>query len=130
MRLSKTFQCVTERVSTEEQGMADERSLDMIRAHLKKQFGLSEAQINSMLPSFLSTLAGYMEELGTHFSEGNREEVGRVAHTTKGALLNLGMHNQAELAKEIELRAKAGDDLIELESTFRRLQADLEMLRD
>ena len=130
MRSSKTFQCVTERVSKEEQGMADEQGLDLIRSHMKKQFGLSEAQINSMLPSFLNTLVGYMEQLGTHFTEGNREEVGRVAHTAKGALLNLGLHSQAALAKDIELKAREGDDLIELELTFRRLQAGLEMLRD
>jgi HPt (histidine-containing phosphotransfer) domain-containing protein len=92
---------------------------------MKKQFGLSSDQIDSMLPSFMDTLAGYLDELGTHFAAGNQEEVGRVAHTTKGALLNLGLHDQAALAKDIELRAKAGRELNELEADFKKLTAAL-----
>ena len=110
--------------------MADEQGRDVIRAHMKTQFGLSEEQIDSMLPSFRDTLAGYLEELSAYFAAGEQEEVGRVAHTAKGALLNLGLHDQAELAKEIELGAKSGRELGELESDFKKLTAGLEYLFD
>ena len=108
--------------------MSEVQGREMIRAHMKKQFGLSHEQIDTMLPSFMDTLAGYLKELGTHFAAGDQGEVGRVAHTTKGALLNLGLNAQAELAKHIELQAKSGSELVELESEFRKLKAALDPL--
>ena len=103
---------------------------DKIMVHMQNQFGLSKEQIDSMLPSFMDTLAGYLAELGTHFAAGDQKEVGRVAHTTKGALFNLGLDEQAELAKHIELRAKAGGELVELEADFKKLRAALTPLLD
>ena len=96
-----------------------------IRAHLKNQFGLADEQIDSLLPSFVNTLAEYMGELEARFEAGNTEEVGRVAHTTKGALLNLGLHEQAELAKKIEVSARAGCELAEIEEELGNLSAAL-----
>ncbi|NNK56920.1 MAG: Hpt domain-containing protein [Desulfofustis sp.] len=110
--------------------MPEDLSREVIRSHMKKQFGLSGEQIDALLPSFMVTLAGYVEELGTLFEAGDHKELGRVAHTTKGALLNLGLHDQAELAKDIELRAKAGSELVELEADFKKLRASLEPLLD
>ena len=110
--------------------MLEVEGREIIRAHMKKQFGLSHEQIDALLPSFLDTLAGYLKELGAHFAGGRQEEVGRVAHTTKGALLNLGLHEQAELAKHIELKAKGGVELVEVEPEIRKLKAALKPLLD
>ena len=107
-----------------------EKIKDTIRAHMKSQFGLSKAQVDALLPSFMNTLAGYLRELGSHFSAGDQDGVGRVAHTTKGALLNLGLNDQAALAKEIERGAKAGAPLVDLESDFKEMKAGLESLLD
>ena len=103
---------------------------DKIRVHMQNQFGLSDQQIDSMLPSFMETLAGYLNELAVQFAAGDQQEAGRVAHTIKGALLNLGLHEQASLAKDIELRAKAGIELVDLESDFKKLRAALGPLLD
>ena len=130
MRLAKIFWCGAARISTEGQGMGEEQGRDLIRAHMRTRFGLSEEQIDSMLPSFMDTLAGYLEKLSANFAAGEEEEVGRVAHTAKGALLNLGLHEQAGLAKKIELGAKSGRELGELESDFKKLTAGLESLFD
>ena len=110
--------------------MVGEQKREMIRAHIRRQFGLANEQIEEMLPSFLDTLSEYIEELETAFAADDREAVGRVSHTTKGALLNLGLDDQAALAKDIELRTRAGDNLTELISTFKRLKAGLEQLLD
>ena len=99
-----------------------------IEAHLKTQFSLSEEQVDSLLPSFINTLADYMKELEAQFEAGGKEGVGRVAHTTKGALFNLGLHKQAALAKEIELKAKDGRELIEIEQILERLKSALSPL--
>lgn len=126
--VSATFRC-TRKIHLVEQGMA-EKIKDTIRAHMRSQFGLSEAQIDAMLPSFMNTLAGYLRELGSHFSAGDQDGVSRVAHTTKGALLNLGLNDQAALAKEIEQGAKAGAPLVDLEPDFKEMRAGLESLLD
>ena len=110
--------------------MSEVLNREVIRSHMKKQFGLSNDQIDSMLPSFMDTLGEYLAELSESFAAGDQEEVGRVAHTTKGALLNLGLHEQASLAKDIELRAKAGDALVELEPDFKKLRTALVSLLD
>ncbi len=110
--------------------MVGEQNREMIKAHIRRQFGLADEQIEEMLPSFLDTLSRYVKELETAFAADDREAVGRVSHTTKGALLNLGLDDQAALAKDIELRTRAGDNLMELKSTFKSLQAGLEQLLD
>ena len=110
--------------------MVGEQKKEMIRAHIRRQFGLADEQIEELLPSFLDTLATYMEELETAFAAADREAVGRVSHTTKGALLNLGLHDQAALAKDIELRTRAGENLMELKSIFKSLKTGLEQLVD
>jgi len=110
--------------------MVGEQNREMIRAHIRRQFGLADEQIEKMLPSFLDTLSTYIKELETAFAADDREAVGRVSHTTKGALLNLGLDDQAALAKDIELRTRAGDNLTELISTLKSLQAGLDGLLD
>ena len=110
--------------------MVGEQKKEMIRAHIRQQFGLADEQIEELLPSFLDTLSGYVKELETAFAAADREAVGRVSHTTKGALLNLGLHDQAALAKDIELRSRAGENLMEVKSTFKSLQVGLDQLLD
>ena len=110
--------------------MVGEQKREMIRAHIRRQFGLADEQIEKMLPSFLDTLSTYIQELETAFAADDREAVGRVSHTTKGALLNLGLHDQAALAKDIELRSRAGENLTELISALKSLQAGLDGLLD
>ena len=110
--------------------MAGEQIRQLIRTHIRQQFGLADEQIDTLLPSFLQALADYLEELEKVFAAGDREAVGRVSHTTKGALLNLGLHDQAALAKEIELRTRAGEELMELQITFERLKTGLDKLLD
>jgi len=110
--------------------MSELKSKEDIRAHLRTQFGLTQEQIDSMLPSFLGTLAEYLAELGTHFAADDSVEVGRLAHKTKGALLNLGLPEQAELAKDIETRAKAGADLQDVAADHERLKLELASLLD
>jgi hypothetical protein len=68
--------------------MPELQAREAVRAHMKKQFGLTTEQIDSMLPSFMDTLARYLEDLGTHFATRDQAEVGRVA-TVAGTAANL-----------------------------------------
>lgn len=79
-----------------------------IKDHLRNQFGLSTEQIEELLPSFLKTLHGYLDELEAAAAADDLEQLGKRAHTAKGALLNLGLGKSAERARSIELLARTG----------------------
>jgi HPt (histidine-containing phosphotransfer) domain-containing protein len=81
-----------------------------IKAHLERQFNFSPEQIEMMLPSFIETLAMHMKNLENALLAENRLiALGKTGHTLKGALLNLGMEECAQLAFQIEKNGKQGN---------------------
>lgn len=90
--------------------MASPNKRQAIKEHLQHQFGLSIEQIEDLLPLFLKTLSGYLVDLEAAAAAGDLELLGKSAHTTKGALLNLGLDRSAEQAKVIELLARTGNE--------------------
>jgi HPt (histidine-containing phosphotransfer) domain-containing protein len=77
-----------------------------IRDFLKKQFNLSGDQIDTMLPGFIDTLASHMAHLEEAFQSGDMIRLGKAGHIIKGALLNLGLSECAEIAYIIEKEGK------------------------
>lgn len=59
---------------------------------------------------FIETSASDINKLGVMLSEGNSEEVRKLAHSLKGSSANLGAQTLAKLCHEIEL-ASAGENL-------------------
>ncbi len=82
--------------------------LEHIKTHLGNQFHLSTKQIDDMLPSFIVALRNHMENLETAQRKGTITEIKHTSHTIKGALLNLGLAEAAQLALEIEQLSKTG----------------------
>ena len=80
-----------------------------IKEHLARQFNLTTEQIDSMISGLISTLAGHIRNLEEVLDQGDLEQLGKAGHTIKGALLNLGLNECAEMAYEIEAGGKAGD---------------------
>jgi len=74
-----------------------------------------------MLPGFIETLAGHLQNLENRLVENDPSTIGKAAHTIKGALLNLGMEECAQLASLIEQKGKAGS----VSMDFKKLIADL-----
>ena len=81
-----------------------------IKQYLIAQFNLAEEQIDSMIPGLIKTLSDHMDNIELVLSSGDLEQLGRTGHTMKGALLNLGLRECAEIAYAIEEKGKAGDD--------------------
>lgn len=75
-----------------------------------------------MLPSFISTLAGHMEKLGDAVNGKDPLLVGKAGHTLKGALLNLGLLECADIAMEMEQNGKRGNTEFDYESHFNNLK--------
>lgn len=82
---------------------------NLIKQHLIRQLGLAEEQIEQMLPQFRVTLAGHLEALKKSAQADDLDNIRKTAHTIKGALLNLGLSDCAEIAMRIEYAAAAGD---------------------
>ncbi len=74
-----------------------------------------------MLPAFVATLESHMNRLETDFKKGDLVALGKAGHTMKGALVNLGLHEYAELACDIEEGAKKDDRTIKYEKLLSQL---------
>ncbi len=93
--------------------MSAQKYINTIKVYLGKQFGLSEAQVTVMLPDFIDTLAKHMNVLDRDLLEGDLKALGKSGHTMKGALMNLGLHDCAALALQVEMGGKSCDDAVD-----------------
>lgn len=82
--------------------------VEEIKKYLSDQFHLPIEQVETMMPSFISTLSTHMETLEDAVTEKDPGEIGKAGHTIKGAFLNLGLTECARIALEIEQSGKAG----------------------
>lgn len=80
-----------------------------IKLHIARQFNLPEEQIEAMLPSFISTLEKHMQNLEDALAENDPQVLAKAGHTIKGACLNLGLEDCAQIALRIEEKGRTGD---------------------
>lgn len=89
--------------------MKSDKISDRIKLYLCDQFNLPEEQVAAMLPEFKKTLSSHMDNLKQVEPTEDLKELKKAAHTIKGAFLNLGLMDCAELAITIE-NAAANED--------------------
>jgi len=104
------------------------RIREQIVSHMKVQFNLPDEQIDAMIPTFIQTLNEHLSALERAVASGSLEAVGRVAHTLKGALLNLGLEQCAGTALTIEKGAKAGEHHRDYRALCEELRSSLREL--
>ena len=73
-----------------------------IREHLKSSYLLTEEKIEAVLPKFLDSVKNLMSELEQVLHTNDNYAISRTGHAMKGALLNLGLHDLAQMAFSIE----------------------------
>ena len=110
--------------------MISQINKEQIKNHIKRQFGLPEGQVEEMIPIFLATLAEHLENLEQKVDSGNCLEIGAAAHTIKGALLNLGLSESAELALSIEQKGKSAESGADFHTIFDALRSQLDEYLD
>ena len=81
-----------------------------------------------MLPNFMATLSSHLGKIESAMESGDLITLGKAGHTMKGALLNLGLDESAEIAKEIELKGKAQDVAVNYHALIEDLRRKLEIL--
>ncbi len=93
-----------------------------IKAYLTQHFNLPEEQIELMLPEFKKTLSSHMENLEQVYRQDHLNDLQKVAHTIKGAFLNLGLNECADLAKKIETGAADNDTTVDYGALIDRMR--------
>lgn len=73
-----------------------------IENHLRSAYLLSDDKIKKVLPQFFANLKSLMNDLEKYSNSENKEALSRTGHTMKGALLNLGLLQLADIAFAIE----------------------------
>ena len=79
-----------------------------IKHYLLKQFNLPPEQVEELLPPLITALSEHIDNLETALGSNDPLLLGRAAHTIKGALLNLGLQECADIACSVERSGKAG----------------------
>jgi histidine phosphotransfer protein HptB len=110
--------------------MTSQQYIDQIKLYLFDQFSLSEEQVAEMLPSFITTLSGHITNLEKAYQSGNLEVLGKSGHTIKGAFLNLGLADCAEIAFQIERQGKEGDLTTDYAGLVADLRAKIDVIMD
>lgn len=80
-----------------------------IKEHLRSAYLLSEEKIEAVLPRFLATVRTLLAELEDLAGTDKHDELSRTGHAMKGALLNLGLHDLAAKAFNIEKHQETKD---------------------
>lgn len=108
--------------------MTSQRYINQIKTYLSDQFNLEDEQVSEMMPSFISTLAGHMTNLEKAYESGDLMILGKSGHTIKGAFLNLGLNDCAEIALQIERRGKEGDHSTDFAYLIARLRQKVDVI--
>ncbi len=110
--------------------MTDVEYKRSIRDHLLRAYMLSDEKIAIFLPRFLTTLKTHLDNLQQPLQAENLEELSKAAHTLKGALLNLGLKELADIAYQIELQSRAGNQTSDYLALFERLCREISVFTE
>ncbi|MEN8189052.1 MAG: ATP-binding protein [Thermodesulfobacteriota bacterium] len=89
---------------------------------LKETYGLEDDQVGSLLDSMKTTLLENRQQLEATLEKQDMEQVSKAAHTMVGVLLNAGLGDIAELARDIEFSANDGGSPMDISNKFEQLK--------
>lgn len=82
---------------------------DRATNHLQQVYQLDPEQIAHMLSVSIQSVFNALDGAATALNHGNLDELADAAHSAKGAIGALGLKEETELARRIELTARAGE---------------------
>lgn len=88
-------------------------------------FHLSDDKIDAMMPNFLNTISSHLTATEEVFASGNLTALGKAGHKLKGALLNLGLSDLAEIAFALERKAGSQDESADYNSLLAELKGEI-----
>lgn len=83
---------------------------ERIKTFLGQRFDFPEEQVVLMLPEFIGALSSHIEQLEKALQGNDLAPLITAGHTIKGAFLNLGLTECAEIALQIEQGSRNSDN--------------------
>jgi len=105
--------------------MTGEEYIKTIRDHLRNAYMLDDEKIETFLPRFLTTLLTYSDNLQATLGTNDLEKISKAGHKMKGAFLNLGLIDLADIAYNIELHGKAKDTTVDYQGMIQQLHKEI-----
>ncbi len=96
----------------------------IVQAHLEENLSIDKNMIQDIMETVTESLQTATITLSRALEEENMSDVASAAHHLKGALLNLGMKNQAQFTAKIEKYALA-EELQDCHIVMKQLRFDL-----
>jgi len=93
---------------------------------IAEQLGFKRSDVDMLLAMFCKNAASSMQEMHVMIEENNMQGITNAAHAIKGSAGNLKLDDIYDLAKTIELAARA-DENIDYRSCYQQLKAMLEL---
>ena len=90
--------------------------------------GYDREDIAMMLEIFLNKVDAQLETIAVAVNEKDYETIFATSHGLRGSLLNIGFDETSEVVKEMELAAKASQD-INYEEKFLQLKEMIEIIK-
>ncbi len=97
--------------------------LETIRQHLKTAYLLNDDKIAAMLPVFITTLRTHVDNLAELAAGEDMQQLSRASHAVKGALLNIGLTELAEIAYTLEKQCRDGNPACDYQALIMQLQS-------
>jgi len=96
---------------------------------LSEKVGLEEYEYVELLTLFLETGMGDLKQLQAAIHAADLEQIMNIAHTFKGAAMNLGLKELTEIAKMIEI-STGEDQMKNTAHNFQTLKQELDIIAD
>jgi PAS domain S-box-containing protein len=93
-------------------GMEERKSGGLVAAvaeHLKNIYSLDPDQVEQMVRISASSISETLAQAKKELAAGDLRSLSGSGHKAKGVLLGIGLKEEAELARQIELKGKAGE---------------------
>ncbi|WP_417910194.1 PAS domain S-box protein [Candidatus Electronema sp. PJ] len=130
---AESCSCMTEQSQAEETAMADteEKKLGGLLAevaeHLKNIYSLDPEQVEQMMQISASSISETLAQAKEALAAGDLDTLSATGHKAKGVLLGIGLKEEADLARQIELKGKSGEEA-DYSGLLDRLEAGLQPL--
>lgn len=88
----------------------DKDLCEKVRSHLKSVYSYEDAEVEQLLICCRDSISDVFVQAFVAAVGGNLQELSNVMHRLKGILLNVGLANIAEKARELESKSAQGED--------------------
>ncbi len=94
--------------------------------YIKSAAGNDQNLINEFISIFVKQIPDFKRDLNQLFEEQSYQKMAKVAHTAKSSVAMMGMKKLANNMKALELLAKEGKNIVEIEKLIRKFEKEAE----